>query len=1232
MPRISHIIHIISLTAVLALILGLLPAFALPASAEKTVVNVTLSGTASASKGDGFYFTVSPADPLPYAEDWKARPVFTQGGVYLANGTLLESPKTLVKLGAGLYYIGLKDNHHVAVDGEIVYVDGTVETDTVKVVYERTAFQYNDTTKKWAIVSTVDGAQVSLGDTLNMDVAVTSSSAVHTDGMTVETVVDGNSSSQALPTSVGADGRYHVTLSLSAKDMTAPITLRLKKGETVYSEKSTSLRAYGESIVNGNYYDVYKIAAKAMLNYGAAAQNYFKTRTDDLANKNCAYTDELQAVNPASLPDMVIDGDADGYVGVSLVLKAATSVRLYFDHPIAGGLLNGNYYYVEVAGIGAADLNKNYTVTVENTTYTFSVLSLAKRVLQGSYDAKFVNLMRNLVLYAEAADALNTELLIVSPGTLAPADPYLPEIKAYLLEEDADVADYAGSFMNAYQPIVVQWIASAAATGYTVSVATKSDFSDAKIYEVDAATTKVDLYNLYKATKYYVKVAAKGTDRVSTSTFTTTDVGPRVMKVDGVYNVRDVGGYETCFGTTTLQGLLYRGGALNPSTLGYDFVNITEEGKRVMSEEMGIVSELDLRAPAESYNLQQSLIPGADLYYNSSGGYDSAVQYGYDPLRRSLQLMARPENYPIYFHCTGGADRTGTLSFLVGALLGYSLEDLIHDYEFTTFSCYGERNSRPGTTYQFADMYDYLLTFEGDNLAEKMETYLLSIGLTADEIYNIRAIMTGGEPRELNTEMELSPHQPVEEENEEIPTVFDYMDSEDTITLNASQTTFTSDYAVGYGQKVRIPLNTNTIGGNGSMYVYIGSYGIRLRAGEFRVQSTKDEIARDTGMSIAKDFFDNGGYLDISVTPGDAGVALTLSARDIMGGACDYTYTIPSNERLASEIASADAKITVKIDIAEVDELIIQGKKTGLVNPSEPDAPDIPENPDAPANFFDYMNDKTAITLNSAKTSVTTDLAVGYGNTVRIPLDLNTVGEYGSTYIYIGSYGVRLRSGQFRFHLNNGSDAEMTPRPGSSECLIPSNFFDNGGYMDMCVTLGETSVTFDIHVCSGYGDELVMTYTYATGRLADEIASADAKITVKITTSEVDEAILTPPVTVTEETVAVSRVAQNHGNSGFQILVSPADSLPNTGWEESYYFIEGGLYTADGTLLTTGNFVKKLSESVYYIGLNDRQHLASDGEIFYLDGVIQSGDLRVVFERTYFQYNGDTDSWSIVSP
>ena len=50
-------------------------------------------------------------------------------------------------------------------------------------------------------------------------------------------------------------------------------------------------------------------------------------------------------------------------------------------------------------------------------------------------------------------------------------------------------------------------------------------------------------------------------------------------------------------------------------------------------------------------------------------------------------------NEVVYFHCIGGADRTGTLAFMIESLLGVSETDMDIDYELTSFNSTRERTN-----------------------------------------------------------------------------------------------------------------------------------------------------------------------------------------------------------------------------------------------------------------------------------------------------------------------------------------------------------------------------------------------------------------------------------------------------------------------------------------------------------------------------------------------------------
>ena len=332
--------------------------------------------------------------------------------------------------------------------------------------------------------------------------------------------------------------------------------------------------------------------------------------------------------------------------------------------------------------------------------------------------------------------------------------PYIENAKNYLLAgASANPADYYNKAKNPQVPIQVKWDYTASdASKFRVEYATKADYSDALVVETDATKRSVDLYNLYKATTYYVRVSVLdawgNVVETDCGDFYTTDLGPRVMNVEGIYNVRDIGGHESSLGKTVQQGIAYRGGALTPA-VGFNYdSNITEAGKKYMSEVMGIKGELDFRNTSESGIGYESVVPGVNLTYISLGGYTAPFYHGKESYRKLFSYLSDEKNYPLYYHCTGGADRTGTVTFLLQAFLGVSEEECIQDFAFTTFSVYGPRAAK-GYQYweEFNDMIAMLKAYDGANLQEKTENYLLSIGVTETEIYNIKAIFFGEETK-----------------------------------------------------------------------------------------------------------------------------------------------------------------------------------------------------------------------------------------------------------------------------------------------------------------------------------------------------------------------------------------------------------------------------------------------------------------------------------------------------
>ena len=257
-------------------------------------------------------------------------------------------------------------------------------------------------------------------------------------------------------------------------------------------------------------------------------------------------------------------------------------------------------------------------------------------------------------------------------------------------------------------------------TTFSVSYGLKADLSDAKV--IETTSSYVTVTNLLARQKYYWKVSAGGVDS-SIESFTTPD-GFRMITAPGINNIRDMGGRPVSGGKHIKQGLIFRGAEMVTETYGDHYANLNDTNKKVMREEIGIKYEIDFRGDEESGNLVNSPLYDenhTDIEYMripDMGAYDyffnSSKMSAHKQLIKNMFLAFKnANNKHVYFHCWGGADRTGTAGFLLGGLLGMSYTDLIIDYELTSFSC----NYRPH------HINDAKKVYRWPSLIYKMKTY-----------------------------------------------------------------------------------------------------------------------------------------------------------------------------------------------------------------------------------------------------------------------------------------------------------------------------------------------------------------------------------------------------------------------------------------------------------------------------------------------------------------------------
>ena len=153
-------------------------------------------------------------------------------------------------------------------------------------------------------------------------------------------------------------------------------------------------------------------------------------------------------------------------------------------------------------------------------------------------------------------------------------------------------------------------------------------------------------------------------------------------------------------------------------------------------------TDFDLRS-SESKVDEYSIL-GEDVtrsFYNAPQYQNVFTNSQKASVRKIFSDLAKPEAYPIYLHCTHGVDRVGSTALLLESLLGVSKEDLIRDYELSAFYYnYAHVNRNVENGGNVLTLIERLEAFEGETLADKTATFLLSTGVTESEIASIRSI------------------------------------------------------------------------------------------------------------------------------------------------------------------------------------------------------------------------------------------------------------------------------------------------------------------------------------------------------------------------------------------------------------------------------------------------------------------------------------------------------------
>ena len=330
---------------------------------------------------------------------------------------------------------------------------------------------------------------------------------------------------------------------------------------------------------------------------------------------------------------------------------------------------------------------------------------------------------------------------------------YLNLNKEYYHITSSDLSSCsANGNTNASAPnkVTVSWTYTAPA-GKTVSkfqllYGQREDLGDA--YTVEGTTAQsVSFYNPYLGDNYFKVIAnfSDGTKEASQiKVFKVDTQAPRNLYAGNLPNVRDMGGRTTYAGGKIKQGLIYRGAGHN-----FDQKNtsVTSEGKTIITNQLKVKTEINVaNSTGNNLNLSGTVVKNCYMDYGATP-YSNLARNA-ERIRQVMDILADETNYPVFYHCRIGTDRTGITGMMIGGLLGIPFNEVFQDYCFSNFAPidgqrYPNKPSDPNGD-DPAKYIDEILAMPGANYQEQTYNALLSIGVPAETLNKIIDFMTEG--------------------------------------------------------------------------------------------------------------------------------------------------------------------------------------------------------------------------------------------------------------------------------------------------------------------------------------------------------------------------------------------------------------------------------------------------------------------------------------------------------
>ncbi len=315
-----------------------------------------------------------------------------------------------------------------------------------------------------------------------------------------------------------------------------------------------------------------------------------------------------------------------------------------------------------------------------------------------------------------------------------------PVVSAFLSEVTYDPSDYSTSQIKSYAGQSTAYRKDQP-SGLEIPVSSGEIYvSDNYINRSFSETVNSDIYTIYNVAPtsnggyYFLSQNGElieGSNIIPTGSL-------RMIKCPNAYNVRDLGGW-VCDGGKVKYGMLFRGG------------EVSANDRPVLVDFLGVQHDVNLRGKQEVTWTASPL--GEDVQFHV---YDNYAWYSIENSNLLKSILtdifdAVINGEPVYFHCSAGADRAGTIALILEALLGMSQSDMDKDYELTCFSTGVENNNqaRRRNETEWIGLVNSFSSFSGDTFRDKVVSWVLSLGIPIETINDFRSAMIDGTPEEL---------------------------------------------------------------------------------------------------------------------------------------------------------------------------------------------------------------------------------------------------------------------------------------------------------------------------------------------------------------------------------------------------------------------------------------------------------------------------------------------------